>query len=68
MDRFPTNPRTIDEVGASLRKLEQSLRKVFDGGLTATITFYAASSSGGAVTVLNTVVIEDGVIKSWTQA
>lgn len=37
-------------------------------GLTATRTFYAASSSGGAVNVLNTVTIKDGIITSWTQA
>lgn len=38
MDRFPTNPRTIDEVGAALRKLELALRKALptDGaGLNA---------------------------------
>jgi hypothetical protein len=37
-------------------------------GLTATRTFYAASSSGGATDVLNTVTIKDGIITSWTQA
>jgi hypothetical protein len=37
-------------------------------GLTATMTFYAASSSGGATNVLNTVTIKDGIITSWTQA
>jgi len=37
-------------------------------GLTATRTFYAASSSGGAVNVLNTVTIKDGIITAWTQA
>lgn len=37
-------------------------------GLTATRTFYAASSSGGATNVLNTVTIKDGIITSWTQA
>lgn len=33
-----------------------------------TITFYAASSSGGAVKVLNTITFSDGLITSWTQA
>ncbi|MGE0289378.1 MAG: hypothetical protein AB7I42_24250 [Bradyrhizobium sp.] len=28
MDRFPTNPRTMDEVGAALRKLEQAVAKI----------------------------------------
>ena len=37
-------------------------------GLTATMKFYAASSSGGATNVLNTVTIKDGIITSWTQA
>jgi hypothetical protein len=37
-------------------------------GLTAARTFYAASSSGGATNVLNTVTIKDGIITSWTQA
>ena len=37
-------------------------------GLTATRTFYAASSSGGTVNVLNTVTIKDGIITAWTQA
>ena len=37
-------------------------------GLTATRTFYAASSSGGAVNVLNTVTIKDGIITAGTQA
>lgn len=37
-------------------------------GLNATRTFYAASSSGGTVNVLNTVVIKDGIITSWTVA
>lgn len=37
-------------------------------GLTATRTFYAASTSGGAVNVLNTVTIKDGIITAWTQA
>ncbi|HQL49284.1 MAG TPA: hypothetical protein PLC09_11500, partial [Holophaga sp.] len=37
-------------------------------GLTATRTFYAASSREGATNVLNTVTIKDGIITSWTQA
>lgn len=37
-------------------------------GLTATRAFYAASSSGGAVNVLNTVTIKDGIITAWSQA
>lgn len=37
------------------------------GGLTDTITFYAASSSGGSVSILNTVTIVSGIITSWTQ-
>jgi hypothetical protein len=37
-------------------------------GITATKTFYAASSSGGTVNVLNTVTIKDGIITAWTQA
>lgn len=37
-------------------------------GMNGTITFYAASSSGGAVNVLNTVTIKDGLITAWTQA
>lgn len=36
-------------------------------GANLTRTFYAASSSGGTVTVLNTVTIKDGLIVSWTQ-
>ena len=35
-------------------------------GMTGTKTFYAASSSGGSATVLNTVVVKDGIITSWT--
>lgn len=37
-------------------------------GMTGTKTFYAASSKGGSPTVLNTVVVKDGIITSWTQA
>lgn len=37
-------------------------------GMTATVTFYAAASSGGAVTQLNTVTIKNGIITAWTQA
>lgn len=37
-------------------------------GLSTTKTFYTASSSGGAVNVLNTVTTKDGVVTSWTQA
>lgn len=37
------------------------------GVLTATKTFYAASSSGGSATILNTVTIVDGYITGWTQ-
>jgi hypothetical protein len=33
-----------------------------------TLTFYTASSSEGAVDVLNTVTIAGGLIESWTQA
>lgn len=36
--------------------------------LTDTIQFYAASSSGGSPTILNTVEIEEGRIVSWSQA
>lgn len=36
-------------------------------GISATKTFYAASTSGGATDVLNTVVISSGIITSWTQ-
>lgn len=36
-------------------------------GYTGTITFYASSSSGGTVTVLNTVAINKGIITSWSQ-
>jgi len=35
---------------------------------SATITFYAASTSGGTVDVLNTVTISYGLITNWTQA
>lgn len=43
--------------------------KSSDGTAGANLTriFYAASSSGGAVTVLNTITIKDGLIVSWTQ-
>lgn len=37
------------------------------GGYNATKTFYAAATSGGAVTTLNTVIIAAGLITSWTQ-
>lgn len=37
------------------------------GGLTGTVTFYAAAGSGGSVDVLNTVTIVDGLITAWTQ-
>ena len=37
-------------------------------GLTDVIEFYAASTSGGTVDVLNTVVIAEGLITSWSQA
>jgi hypothetical protein len=36
-------------------------------GASGTITFYAATASGGAVTSLNTVVITNGAITSWAQ-
>jgi hypothetical protein len=36
-------------------------------GLSATKTFYAASSSGAIANILNTVTIKDGIITSWTQ-
>lgn len=35
---------------------------------SATITFYAASTSGGTVDVLNTVTISYGLITNWTQS
>ena len=35
-------------------------------GLTGTITFYAASTSGGSPTILHTVTVEGGIITSWT--
>lgn len=34
---------------------------------SGTRTFYTAATSGGTVDVLNTVVVENGFIKSWTQ-
>lgn len=36
-------------------------------GLSGTIEFYAAATSGGTVDVLNTVVITEGLITSWVQ-
>ncbi len=36
-------------------------------GLLDTRTFFTAPTSGAAATVLNTVVVENGLIKSWTQ-
>ena len=36
-------------------------------GVTGTRTFYTASTSGGAVNVLNTVTIANGLITGWTQ-
>ena len=46
------------------------LRASADGtiGLTATKTFYGSATSGGTVTVLNTIGIKNGLITSWTQA
>ena len=38
------------------------------GSYSATITFYAAASSGGTVNVLNTVTIVLGLITNWTQS
>ena len=35
---------------------------------SATITFYASSTSGGTVDVLNTVTISYGLITNWTQS
>jgi len=35
---------------------------------SATLTFYAASTSGGTVDVLNTVTISYGLITNWTQS
>ena len=35
---------------------------------SATITFYASSTSGGTVDVLNTVTIAYGLITNWTQS
>lgn len=44
-------------------------RKVNVVDFPATITFYAASSSGGTVEILNTVVINEyGWVTSWTQS
>jgi hypothetical protein len=36
-------------------------------GDTVTVTFYSAATSGGAVTVLNTVIFTNGILQSWTQ-
>jgi len=36
-------------------------------GTTGTVTFYAAATSGGSPTTLNTVTIVGGSITSWTQ-
>ncbi len=53
MTRLPTLGRRVSVVGQS--------------GFTDTVEFFAANSSGGSVNVRNTVTIEDGLIKSWTQ-
>lgn len=44
-----------------------ALASIGPAGATGTKTFYAAASSGGAVTTLNTVVIVNGRIITWTQ-
>jgi hypothetical protein len=36
-------------------------------GLFGTMTFYTAPTSGASTTVLNTVVIDSGLIESWDQ-
>jgi hypothetical protein len=36
-------------------------------GLTATKTFYTAPTSGASATILNTVVVEGGIIRTWSQ-
>lgn len=38
------------------------------GTYSATLTFYAAASSGGTVNVLNTVTVVMGLITNWTQS
>lgn len=42
-----------------------SLRNLGILGMTGTKTFYTSATSGGAANVLNTVIIENGIIKSW---
>lgn len=37
-------------------------------GMSGSVTFYSASATGGAVTLLNTVVMDQGLITSWSQA
>jgi len=37
-------------------------------GMSGSLTFYSGSASGGALTLLNTVNITNGLITSWTQA
>ena len=37
-------------------------------GLTDVIEFYAASTSGGTVDVLNTVTLVNGIVQTWAQA
>jgi hypothetical protein len=53
----------------SVAVLDLTNRRVkFDtSGISGTVTFYAASSSGGTVDVLNTVTIVCGLITAWVQ-
>lgn len=51
----------------SARKMAEFVAASGGGGFSGTMTFYASSTSGGATDQLQTVVILDGRIQSWTQ-
>jgi hypothetical protein len=67
----PSNIVVIDSDGnVTAASWFRGSYKSSDGtsGLTATKTFYTAATWLGLVSVLNTVVIKDGIITSWTQS
>lgn len=62
------NPSDLADVRRSIQKLAKAVNERADiAGITDTITFYAAATSGGAVTQLQTVTIENGLITGWDQ-
>jgi len=61
-----SNATTISGTNCAVYALHLARDSSYKGNTT--FTFYAASSSGGATTVLHTVTFKDGLITSWSAA